>query len=272
MKSQLIISVVFLINISVFAQDPGIPDSVIVNTVYADTGQPYVDVAIFAVTDEDVCFYNIPVTWSIEAGGIEPTEVFYYNMLVHWDFTFDSVLVAEHFLRMVGWADLYEFYLNTGGYRLRCWSIRFTIDSLAQPQVVTIDTTYDPINGSLIFGLVGGTDQWTPNFIPGVIYYGVTSETGDDSRTLPGRFSLPQNYPNPFNASTTIEFALPEAADAELSVYNILGQKVAVLMDGQMAAGDHTINWDAGKMPSGIYFARLETDSGIKSIKMLLLR
>jgi len=272
MKRLLIFLIIFLFNTSVFAQDPGSPDSVIINTVYADSGQSYVDVDIFAVTDEDVCFYNIPVTWSIDSDGIEPTEVFYYNMLVHWDFTFDSVLVAEHFLRMVGWADLYEFYLNTGGLRLRCWSIRFTIDNLAPPQVVTIDTTYDPVNGSSIFGLVGGTDQWTPNIIPGVIYYGVTSETGDDSRTLPGSFSLRQNYPNPFNTSTTIEFTLPEEAHVELSVYNILGQKAAVLADGQMGAGEHSVFWDGAVAPSGIYFVKLNTGSKSETIKALLLK
>jgi hypothetical protein len=99
-----------------------------------------------------------------------------------------------------------------------------------------------------------------------------TAILNDDKLFQPSYTSLYQNYPNPFNASTTIEFTLPEAADVELSVYNILGQKVAVLLDGRKSAGEHAVTWDAGDMPSGVYFARLETGHISKSVKMVLLK
>jgi hypothetical protein len=89
---------------------------------------------------------------------------------------------------------------------------------------------------------------------------------------LPRHYILFQNYPNPFNTSTTIEFSLPEQAHVELSIYNILGQKVAVIFKGVKPAGTHTVVWDAGDMPSGVYFARLEGGGDSRAVKMLLLK
>jgi hypothetical protein len=88
----------------------------------------------------------------------------------------------------------------------------------------------------------------------------------------PYRLILARNYPNPFNASTTIEFTLPEAAEVQLSIYNILGQKVAVIFAGIKQAGAHSVTWDAGDSPSGVYFARLESGDQARAIKMVLLR
>ncbi|MFZ6035897.1 MAG: FG-GAP-like repeat-containing protein, partial [Patescibacteria group bacterium] len=85
--------------------------------------------------------------------------------------------------------------------------------------------------------------------------------------------TLNQNYPNPFNPSTTISFSLPETAEVSLSVYNVLGQRVALLVDHQvLAAGDHSIEWNAGGKATGVYIYHLETGTTSKSNKMLLLK
>ncbi len=80
------------------------------------------------------------------------------------------------------------------------------------------------------------------------------------------------NYPNPFNAQTTISYHLPEASPVSLSIYNILGQKVATLVDGIQQAGEHKVVWDAAKIASGLYFGKLVTVSKNKNTKMMLLR
>ena len=101
-------------------------------------------------------------------------------------------------------------------------------------------------------------------------------EEGPDD-LLPKRFALSQNYPNPFNPNTKIEYALPVNCHLELTIYNILGQKVRTLIDKDQAAGCHSVLWDskngAGKeVASGIYLYRLQIDDFVDAKKMLLLK
>ena len=88
----------------------------------------------------------------------------------------------------------------------------------------------------------------------------------------PFEFSLSQNYPNPFNPSTTINFSLEKAAVTKLTVYNILGQKVAVLVNDLLPAGQHEARFDAKALSTGVYFYRLESGTFVSSKKMLLLK
>jgi Peptidase M30 len=94
---------------------------------------------------------------------------------------------------------------------------------------------------------------------------------------VPATISLSQNYPNPFNPSTTIGFHVPRASHVRLAITNILGEEVAVLVDGEQAAGDHAARWSAEGMASGPYICRLSvTTAGggtvLQSRKLLLLR
>ncbi len=89
---------------------------------------------------------------------------------------------------------------------------------------------------------------------------------------LPKVYALNQNYPNPFNPTTIISFALPKASDVQLTVYNILGQKVAELINRKMAAGNHTINFNASNLASGMYIYRIKAGSFVSVKKMMLLK
>ncbi len=81
-----------------------------------------------------------------------------------------------------------------------------------------------------------------------------------------------QNYPNPFNATTTLTYMLPESGPVTVFAYNLLGQRVATLFEGDQQAGQHSLVWDAAAFPSGVYFARLGAKDYSKSIKMMLLK
>lgn len=89
---------------------------------------------------------------------------------------------------------------------------------------------------------------------------------------IPSEFVLEQNYPNPFNPSTTIQFGLPVESDVKLTVYNSLGQTVALLVNTKMPAGFHYVNFDASKLASGTYIYRLEAGEKIQTKKMLLMK
>ncbi len=93
-----------------------------------------------------------------------------------------------------------------------------------------------------------------------------------DEPGIPSRFSLSQNYPNPFNARTTISLNLPKAEQVELSIYNLLGQKIAILSKNLEQPGPHQIIWDANNVPSGVYYAKLVAGDQSQSIKMVLLK
>ncbi len=88
----------------------------------------------------------------------------------------------------------------------------------------------------------------------------------------PLTFSLEQNYPNPFNPSTNIKYNVPENGFVKLAVYNLVGEEVNVLVNGQVNAGFYEIEFDASKLPSGVYFYRLTAGSFTNSKKMMLLK
>jgi len=88
----------------------------------------------------------------------------------------------------------------------------------------------------------------------------------------PKEFKLEQNYPNPFNPTTTIQFAVPSVSDVKLEVFNILGQKVASLVNRRMEAGVHTVNFNATNLSSGVYFYRLQAGNFVQTKKMMLVK
>jgi len=89
---------------------------------------------------------------------------------------------------------------------------------------------------------------------------------------IPVNFELSQNFPNPFNPTTKINFAIPQAGNVRLSVYNVLGQEVATLINGFKNAGNYSIEWNASELASGIYIYQLQSGSINISKKMTLLK
>ena len=89
---------------------------------------------------------------------------------------------------------------------------------------------------------------------------------------VPEGFRLEQNCPNPFNPTTDITFTLEFATNVKLEVFNLLGQRVAVLADGGFSAGRHTVTWNASNESSGVYFYRLQADRFVDTKKMLLMK
>jgi hypothetical protein len=93
-----------------------------------------------------------------------------------------------------------------------------------------------------------------------------------NGNALPTTFYLKQNYPNPFNPSTRIEYGLPKDASVTVEVFDILGQKVATLAQGQQSAGVHTVSFDGNSLGSGVYYCRLRAGDFTQMQKMLLMR
>ncbi|NUN70466.1 MAG: Type 1 glutamine amidotransferase-like domain-containing protein [Bacteroidetes bacterium] len=95
----------------------------------------------------------------------------------------------------------------------------------------------------------------------------------EQQRTVaPVRFLSGHNFPNPFNPRTTIRFTLAERSKVRITVHSMLGQQVAALVDGEMAAGEHDVAFHAERYASGIYFARIWTADGLRIVRMVLMR
>ena len=89
---------------------------------------------------------------------------------------------------------------------------------------------------------------------------------------VPISFTIKQNYPNPFNSSTTIRFTMYKSARVNISIYNILGKKIAELYDNYVDEGDHEIEWNAHGYASGLYFYKIQSARSSATLKMMLLK
>ncbi|TVQ75898.1 MAG: T9SS C-terminal target domain-containing protein [Balneolaceae bacterium] len=96
--------------------------------------------------------------------------------------------------------------------------------------------------------------------------------SAEDQGLVAKSFELEQNYPNPFNPSTEIRFTIPAAGQVQLTVFDVLGREVAVLVNRELAAGAHTATFDAAGLTSGIYLYRLETAGQHMTRKMMLVK
>ena len=94
---------------------------------------------------------------------------------------------------------------------------------------------------------------------------------------VPAAFTLAQNYPNPFNSDTVIRFALPRSGPVELTLYNLVGQKVVTLVDGVRPAASYTVQWDGrdgdgNALASGVYLYRLQAGTQVRVRKLALVQ
>ncbi|NUO19054.1 lamin tail domain-containing protein [bacterium] len=98
------------------------------------------------------------------------------------------------------------------------------------------------------------------------------SATPRSGNSIVTEFALHQNYPNPFNPETSIRFDLVENSLVNLTIYNVAGQEVATLVNGNLTAGSHTVNFDGANLTSGVYLYRLTAGEFTSTMKMVLLK
>jgi len=94
----------------------------------------------------------------------------------------------------------------------------------------------------------------------------------NSGKTYPNKFNLSQNYPNPFNSRTIINYELPTTNEVDLAIYNLLGQRVATLVNERKRAGSYQVEWDASGFSSGVYYYRIDAGEFVDVKKMILIR
>ena len=118
---------------------------------------------------------------------------------------------------------------------------------------------------------MGEDGRWATTFAK-VIPNGIISAINKNEEITPLAFQLEQNFPNPFNPTTLIRYHVQEAGPVNLSVFNLLGQKVRQIIDTKQEAGTYEVNFDAAGLASGVYVYKLKTRQGILTRKMILMR
>lgn len=130
------------------------------------------------------------------------------------------------------------------------------------------DDLPENVNNVIVLNYNQQNREITTEFVP---LADLVSSVAQSSSRLATKFILNQNYPNPFNPTTTITYQLQKSSKVELSIYNLLGQKVDKLVNKNQPTGIYNIQWDASGFASGLYYYRLETSSGFAQIKKLIL-
>lgn len=157
--------------------------------------------------------------------------------------------------------------------------ITFTWDNTAAAGYATF-TISDTFGGAVVNNL--DLTTFEGSFVPSeqnavladgfLLTIAPINQTSIDTDVLPTEYGLFQNYPNPFNPSTSISYQLPEMQMVTLEVYNMLGQKVATLVDAPQSAGNYRVNFDASNLTSGVYLYKLQAGSFTEIKKMMLLK
>ena len=129
--------------------------------------------------------------------------------------------------------------------------------------------------GTLGQAIVGVTSNSSNSNKVGFWYLAIdlitSVEQAQASDNLPTEFRLQQNYPNPFNPSTTIRFAIPQRSQVTLKLYDILGRKVATLVDERLRPGEYKVVFDASALANWVYVYRIQAGEFVRSRKLMLL-
>jgi hypothetical protein len=193
-------------------------------------------------------FIDDATTWQVDPGFTnDPTDL---ENLRKWIFFRYRKTNPTDFLLLPDGDDKFNFV----------WPVRGNM----------FDLTYS--NSALVGndGLHLGDLNWYPDERAQYQFTPVGVEQLPDA--LPMEYELGQNYPNPFNPTTNIQFSIPESGLVSLKVFDVLGQEVAQVINQELKAGVHKVDFNASQLTSGIYFYTLESGDFIKTQKMILLK
>lgn len=175
---------------------------------------------------------------------------------------------------VLNWAKAYgkEYKIEVAETAAGPWTECVHITNNAGPGLTTHEFPAQTGRYVRMYGIESGTQ--TGYSLYEMAVYGAKNTSAVDAQSdesvLPDMPELQQNYPNPFNSSTVIRYALPTAGHVRLTIYNLAGQKMALLTDGLYEAGLHSVEWNAGSQTSGLYFYRLEAGDMMLTKKLVV--
>ncbi len=221
-------------------------------------GNPYVTDLAVDITNDAVCYASL--------GGANATHVLKTtNYGVNWvNITNNLPNIAANSITLRTTNPRMIFAgTDMGVYQSADDGLTWVSFSTGMPTAQIYDLKYKE-GPAILLAVTHGRGCWTFN-IAGII--GINNYSG-----VVKDFKLNQNYPNPFNPSTLIAFDIPKESKVKLTVYDILGNEVSVLSDGNRNPGHHEVKWDAASYSSGIYFYKIEAGSFVETKRMVLVK
>ena len=218
-------------------------------------GQPSSTIAITFTLDEECC------DWELSSCGSDETDTYFQS------------LIGDNGVDYSGWDDPAVCPRDCGPFAPDVLSPAYGTDNNtggAIPQCLPAGTyvltvyfysSYDPAT----------CDQLQADF-PWEVCGDFRCGGAASATELPSAFALAQNYPNPFNPTTTIDFSVEATSDVRLTVSNLSGETVATLVDGTVESGAHSVQFDAARLTSGVYFYTLASAGASETRKMVLVK
>jgi len=251
------------------------PDSTLVDTVLIDSSS-------FTISE----VLNIGTTYSWKVRGVNLFYDVYGKWSTDWSFTTQSRFLAPPQLispsngqeNVRAHTEFEWSEANNATFYLLQVSADISFNELAFESLELESTSYtltEPLNLNIDYywrvkslsDIEENNSVWSDTLM---FKTGITTTISESEK--PVMLTLTQNYPNPFNPTTNIRFGLPEASVVQLEVYNMIGQRVALLQNGMQTAGWHDVSFDASNLTSGIYLYRLQTEGTVEVKKMILVK
>ncbi|HLP17127.1 MAG TPA: T9SS type A sorting domain-containing protein, partial [Bacteroidota bacterium] len=203
----------------------------------------------------------------VKTSGIKKDSILNADYALGFTWTYHTGLFgdATGFLELGGGGDM-RFALKDTSSGWTQYSVLITIPNNDVRAISVRPRSWPKWTG------VSYWDDFSFNAIDNAVPTSVRPDFNPIVGGVPLAYSLEQNYPNPFNPSTRFRFSLPQAQRVSVKIYDVIGREVAVLAQDLLQAGTYTLEWNAAKVPSGVYFYRLEAGDFSAVKKMLLLK
>jgi hypothetical protein len=279
---MILVAAFTLLAVSAMAQqdplDAGAADSLILSWVHTpdvENGDSLVIWELTSLSDVLLGSLGSGFEWNtpnlvLDSAVIQlPFTVFDFIRIVYYQGSVENSNINRRFLCTLG--RIQGTGLAAGRTTLAIYYGHVT--SFEPSDMLEIDTA----SFSALSFVEGQAPEYAPRYSGKIQFAYPAGVNINGNGSLPTNFDLGQNYPNPFNPQTEIPFDLPVKAQTSLEVYNVLGQKVATLIDAELPADHYTVTWDGtsdqgNKVASGIYFYRIAAGDKIETKKMMMLK
>ncbi len=183
---------------------------------------------------------------------------------------FDATMTTAVLDKQIAFNQIYR--TTQSGYQERVYAPDGKKFDLPWPLPEVLTYTNTTLQTYAQGGFPVGDLNWWPGEKAKWEAWRLTGVEKEDKETIPSDYTLSQNYPNPFNPTTEINFSIPVSGNTTLAIYNVLGQKIATLVNSELSAGSYKYQFDASNLSSGIYFYKLQSNNYTAIKKMMLIK